>query len=82
MITKWHATLSEPDVAWTEKVFQKVFNGKPFDQVHSGLPCCLFHRLTPSFYRPFAERTTCDMHRHSAHDGGLCQGRDLRGAYT
>lgn len=31
---QWHATTSQADEKWTEAVFTKAFDGKPFDQVY------------------------------------------------
>ncbi|KAJ7160328.1 heme peroxidase [Mycena filopes] len=33
VLYRWHPTLSAPDVKWTEDVFNRVFNNKPFDQL-------------------------------------------------
>ncbi|KAJ7923789.1 heme peroxidase [Mycena leptocephala] len=33
VLYRWHPTLSAADVKWTEDVFNKVFNNKPFDQL-------------------------------------------------
>jgi len=38
ILYRWHATLSQDDEKWTEKVFQDYFGNVPFDQVcfHDG----------------------------------------------
>ncbi|KAH8099451.1 heme peroxidase [Cristinia sonorae] len=33
ILYRWHATTAQNDIAWTEDVFKKAFNGKPFDQL-------------------------------------------------
>ncbi|KAJ7160327.1 heme peroxidase [Mycena filopes] len=33
VLYRWHPTLSAPDVQWTEDVFNRVFNNKPFEQL-------------------------------------------------
>jgi hypothetical protein len=33
LLYRWHATLSEPDVAWLERIFAASFGGKPADQI-------------------------------------------------
>jgi linoleate 10R-lipoxygenase len=33
LLYRWHATLSEPDVAWLERMFAASFAGKKADQV-------------------------------------------------
>ncbi|KZT38100.1 linoleate diol synthase [Sistotremastrum suecicum HHB10207 ss-3] len=36
MLYRWHATTSLVDQKWTETVFDKVFDGKPYDQITVG----------------------------------------------
>ena len=33
LVLQWHTTVSAADEKWTEDVFNKVFDGKPFDQL-------------------------------------------------
>lgn len=33
LLYRWHATLSEPDVAWLERMFASAFQGKPAEAV-------------------------------------------------
>ncbi|KAJ7436075.1 heme peroxidase [Mycena galericulata] len=47
VLYRWHPTLSASDQKWTEDVFQKVFNNKPFDQLN-------IQDLGEAFSREFA----------------------------
>ncbi|THH01371.1 hypothetical protein EW026_g1293 [Hermanssonia centrifuga] len=33
LLYRWHATTAQTDIAWTEDLFKKAFNNKPFDQL-------------------------------------------------
>jgi hypothetical protein len=33
MLYRWHSTASQADEVWTEKLFNRILDGKPHDQV-------------------------------------------------
>ncbi|KAG6810880.1 hypothetical protein H0H92_009972 [Tricholoma furcatifolium] len=62
LLYRWHATMSEKDVAWTENVFRSIFSDKPFDQLSLkdlGAVARVFNDIAPN---P-AERTFAGLKR-------------------
>ncbi len=33
LMYRWHAAISKDDTKWTERLFEEVFDGKPFNEV-------------------------------------------------
>ncbi|KAG6847554.1 hypothetical protein H0H93_007410, partial [Arthromyces matolae] len=67
LLYRWHATLSEKDLEWTEGVFREVFGDKPFEELSIPDLASVATKLTNILPNP-AERTF----------GGLKRGADGR----